>query len=54
MKTQITLEGKEVRKLVAKALGIPEEKVIPMRYNFAIEGYSETEIKGMLKEAGIE
>ena len=54
MKMQITLESKEVRKLVAKALNISEEKVIPLRYNFAIEGYSECEVKKLLEDAGIE
>lgn len=54
MKTQITLDSKEVRKLVARSLNIPEEKVIPLRYNFAIEGYSESEVQKMLADAGIE
>lgn len=53
MKIQITLDGKEVRKLIAVALGVPEEKIIPLRYNFAIEGYSESEVKAMLEKAGV-
>ena len=53
MKTQITLDGKEVRRLIAFAMGIPEEKVLPMRYNFAIEGYSEADVKAMLEKAGV-
>lgn len=28
MKTQITLEGKEIRQIIAHALEIPEEKVV--------------------------
>lgn len=45
MKTQVTLEGKDVRKIIAKYLEIPEEKVIPLRYNFAIEGMDAAEIQ---------
>lgn len=45
MKQQVTLESKEVRLIIAKFLNIPEEKVIPMRYSFAIEGLSPDEIE---------
>lgn len=44
MKQQITLESKEVRKIIAKFLNISEEQVIPLRYNFAIEGITIEEI----------
>ncbi len=54
MKTQITLDGKEVRTIIAKALGIAEDNVIPLRYNFAIEGYTEAEVRKMLASAGVE
>ena len=50
MKQQITLDGKEVRAIIAKFLGIPEEQVVPMRYNFAIEGMSAEEIEQKLSE----
>ena len=38
MKTTVQLESKDVRTIIARFLGISEEQVIPMRYNFAIEG----------------
>ena len=50
MKTTIQLEGKDVRAIIAKFLGIPEEQVIPMRYNYAIEGLSAEEIEKHLKD----
>lgn len=49
MKTQITLESKEVRTIIAKFLGVKEEQVIPMRYNFAIEGMTAEQIAEKLK-----
>lgn len=49
MKTQITLDSKEVRTIVAKFLGVKEEQVIPMRYNFAIEGMTAEQITEKLK-----
>ena len=49
MKTQITLEGKEVRTIIAKYLGIKEDQVIPLRYNFAVEGLSAEQIAEKLK-----
>lgn len=50
MKQQITLDSKEVRKIIAIFLGIPEEQVVPLRYNFAIEGMSAEEIEQKLSE----
>ena len=50
MKQQITLDSKEVRKIIAKFLGITEEQVVPLRYNFAIEGMSAEEIEQKLSE----
>ena len=49
MKTQITLDSKEVKTIIAKFLGISEEQVIPLRYNFAIEGLSVEEIEKKLR-----
>lgn len=54
MKTQITLEGKEVRQIIAHALMIPEERVIPLRYNFAIEGVPADELMQRLITAGVD
>lgn len=48
MKTQITLDSKEVKTIIAKFLGISEEQVIPLRYNFAIEGLTVEEIERKL------
>lgn len=45
MKQQVTLEGEEVRVIIAKYFGIPVERVIPMRYSYAIEGISPEEIE---------
>lgn len=45
MKQQITLEGKEVRTIIAKFLDISEDQVIPLRYNFAIEGMTIEELE---------
>ena len=53
MKTQITLDSKESKALIAKALGIEESHVVPLRYNFAVEGYTEAEVKQMLISAGV-
>lgn len=50
MKQQITLDSKEVRKIIAIFLGIPEEQVVPLRYNFAIEGMSAEEIERKMAE----
>ena len=49
--TTVTLDGKEVRAIIAKALGIPLENVKPLRYNFAIEGIPESEVAEKLKQA---
>ena len=50
MKQQITLDSKEVRNIIAIFLGIPEEQVVPLRYNFAIEGMSAEEIERKMAE----
>lgn len=50
MKTQITLDSKEVRAIIAKFLDIKEEQVIPMRYNFAVEGITAEQIAEKLNK----
>lgn len=50
MKTQITLDSKEVKTIIARFLGIKEEQVIPLRYNFAVDGISEEQITEKLKD----
>lgn len=49
--TTVTLDGKEVRAIIAKALNIPVENVKPLRYNFAIEGIPAEEVERKVKEA---
>ena len=36
--------------MISRFLGIPEERVIPMRYSFAVEGMTEAEITGKLED----
>lgn len=47
----VTLDGKEVRAIIAKALGLPITDVKPLRYNFAIEGHSAEEVAAKIKAA---
>lgn len=47
--TTVTLDGKEVRAIIAKALGFPIADVKPLRYNFAIEGHSPEEVAAKIK-----
>lgn len=49
MKQQVTLESKELREIVAKALGIPVPNVVQLRYSIAIEGYSAEEVERKIK-----
>ena len=51
MKSTVTLEAKEVRIIIAKFLEIKEEQVLPLRYNFAVEGMTEKEIAAKIEEA---
>ena len=50
MKTTVQLESKDVKAIIARYLGIPEEQVIPMRYNFAIEGMSAEDIQAKISK----
>lgn len=50
MKQQITLEGSELRAIVAKALKVPEKMVVQLRYSIAVEGMSAEEVEKRLKE----
>ena len=51
MKATVTLESKEVRKIIARFLNVPEEAVVPLRYTFAIEGMSPDEIERRINGA---
>lgn len=53
MKSQITLEAKEVKQIIAKALNIPEKQVVQLRYGFAIEGMSAEQVAQKLKDFGV-
>lgn len=50
MKQQITLEGSELRAIVAKALKVPEKMVVQLRYSIAVEGMSAEDVEKRLKE----
>lgn len=49
MKQQIMLESKEVRKILAKALAIPESNVAQLRYSLAIENMKQEEVEERIK-----
>ncbi len=49
MKSQVSLENKEIRQILAKALKIPEKAVIPLRYGFAIEGFAPETVSGKMR-----
>lgn len=50
MKTTVQLENKDVKTIIAKFLGIPEEQVIPMRYSFSVEGMTVEEIQAKIEK----
>lgn len=45
----VTLNGSDVRLIIAKFLGIPVEAVLPMKYSFVVQGMSAEEIGARLK-----
>lgn len=49
MKVTIQLDTKEVRKIIAKYLEIPEEDVIPNRYSFSVANINYEELKEKLE-----
>lgn len=52
--TKITLEAKECKQLIAKALGVPEENIVSLKYNFGVVGIPEARVAELLKQAGVE
>ncbi len=50
MKQQITLEGSELRAIVAKALNVPEKMVVQLRDGIDVEGMSAEEVEKRLDE----
>lgn len=51
--TTITLDSHECAVLIAKALGIPVEKVKPLKYNFGLVDITEAEAEELLRNAGV-
>lgn len=45
MKPTVQLDGKDVRLIISKFLGIPLDDVIPQRYSYSIVGMSAEEIE---------
>ena len=50
MKSVVTLDSKELKLIVSKALKIPVDAVIQQRYSIAISGYTTEEVEKMLKK----
>lgn len=50
----VTLDSKELRAIVAKALNIPLERVTPQRYGVAINGYTAEQVAELLRNANIQ
>lgn len=44
----VTLNGSEVRTIIAKFLGVPVSSVVPMRFNYVVNGLTSEEIKEKL------
>lgn len=50
MTPQTVLNSKECRCLIAHALGIPVEQIVPMRYSFAVQGVPLAELQRKINE----
>lgn len=50
MKLNVSLDSKEVRKIIARYLEIDESQVIPQRYSFNVEGLTIEQIKEKLED----
>ena len=48
MKTAVQLESKDIRVIIARFLGVPEENIIPQRYGFSVVGMTAGEIEGKI------
>lgn len=46
----VTLNGSDVRTIIAKFLGIPISAVIPMKFSYVINGLSAEEVKAKLEK----
>lgn len=50
MKQQVTLDSKEIKAIVAKALGLPPALVVQLRYSIAVENMPPEEVEKRIKE----
>ena len=50
MKTAVQLESKDIRLIIARFLGVPEENVIPQRYGFSVVGMTAGGIEGRMNK----
>lgn len=50
----IVFDSKEIKALIAKALGISIDKVISTHYGFGLQGISEAEAEQLLIKSGVE
>lgn len=48
MKTTVQLESKDVRTIIAKFLGVPQEDVIPNKYSYSVANMSAEAIEKKL------
>ncbi len=46
----VTLNGADVRLIVALFLGVPTEAVIPMKYSYIVNGMTVEEVKAKLEK----
>ena len=45
----VTLNGNDVRQIIAMFLGVPVEAIIPMKYSYIINGMTADEIRAKLE-----
>lgn len=50
MKAAVQLESKDIRVIIARFLGVPEENIIPQRYGFSVVGMTAGEIEGRINK----
>ena len=51
MKETVTLEGKDVRQIIADYLGISVDNVIPNRYTYSVVGITAEDVKKRMRGA---
>lgn len=50
----VTLNGSDVRQIIAKVLGVPVSAVIPMKFSYVINGLSAEEVKAKMDKMFID